>query len=254
MSRYGCSESTASGASVPGQAATSSSHGATSNVLERRRLLPCLLEDLEHRHLASAAQRRARRDRDLGLGVDEPLSDGRRREPGEDRHLDCADVRARVRGDRRLRRHRQVDRDPIAGLDAELDQALGQPRDRVRELGVGQRPAGSVLAPEDRQPGGRSATGARSSRRCSASRRRTRSPTRGRARGRRPAARARRTRARGPRRPPPRTTPARRSSARRAPGRSRTRAGASAGRRSRARASARPGARPPLPRSQPYRC
>ncbi len=120
------------------------------HVLERRRLLPCLLEDLEHRHLASAAQRCARRDRDFGLGVDEPLGDGRRREPGEDRHLDRADVRAGVRGDRRLRRHRQIDRDPVAGLDAELDQALRQPRDRFRELGVGQRPAGSVLAAEDR--------------------------------------------------------------------------------------------------------
>ncbi len=60
--------------------------------------------------------------------------DGRRGEPGEDRDLDRADVRAGVRGDRDLRRHRQEDRDAVALLDAELDERLGEARHLARQL------------------------------------------------------------------------------------------------------------------------
>ncbi len=43
----------------------------------------------------------------------------RRGEAREDRHLDGSEVRAGVRGDRRLGRHRQEERDAVTGLDTE---------------------------------------------------------------------------------------------------------------------------------------
>ena len=47
-------------------------------------------------------------------GVGEPRRDRRPRKAREDRYLDRADVRARMRGDRRLRRHRQEGSDRVA--------------------------------------------------------------------------------------------------------------------------------------------
>ena len=82
-----------------------------------------------------APRRLVLRDHDLRLARLEPLRDGRRGEAGEDRHLDRADVRDRVRGDRDVRRHRQEDPDAVARLDAELDEPLGEARDVARELG-----------------------------------------------------------------------------------------------------------------------
>ena len=119
------------------------------HVLERGRLPACLLEDLQHRHAPAASQRRPGGDRRLRPGVDQALRDRRRREAREDRHLDRSDVRAGVRGDRRLGRHRQVGRDAVPRPDTELDQPLREPRDRVRELGEGQLAPRPVLAAED---------------------------------------------------------------------------------------------------------
>ena len=62
----------------------------------------------------AAAERPVGADHDLRLRVLEPRRDRRRREAGEDRHLDGADVRARVRGDGDRRAHRHVDRDAVA--------------------------------------------------------------------------------------------------------------------------------------------
>ena len=89
----------------------------------------------------------------------EPLGDGRRREAGEDRHLDRADVRDRVRGDGDLGRHRQEDRDAVARADAERDELLGEPRHVARELGERERAARAVLAEADRRDGVRAADG-----------------------------------------------------------------------------------------------
>jgi hypothetical protein len=123
--------------------------GRDDDMLERRRLAPGLLEDLEHRHLATAPQRRPRGDRDLGFGCLQSLRDGRRGEAGEDRHLNCADVRAGVRGDRDLGSHRQKERDTISLRDAELDERLRQARHLVRQCAERQRAPGAVFAETD---------------------------------------------------------------------------------------------------------
>ena len=114
-------------------------------------MLHRLLEDREHRHRLAATRRLVLRDHDLRLARLEPLRDGRRGEAGEDRHLDRADVRDRVRRDRDLGRHRQEDPDAVARLDAELDQLLREPRHVARQLGERQRAARAVLAEADRR-------------------------------------------------------------------------------------------------------
>ena len=171
-----------------------------------------------------------RRDRDLRLGVLQPLGDRRRGEAGEDRHLHRADVGACVRGDRDLGRHRQVDRDAVAGLDAEPDERLGELRDLARELGERERAPRAVLAQADR----RDVVGVRSGRPAvdavpgdvELPADEPGRPLGAVARGRRPATTARRTRCPCPRPRPARTTRARRPSARRAPGSRRSRASA----------------------------
>ena len=147
MSRYGVSESTSSGGSVAraGVELERREH----DLCRRARRADRLLEDREHRHAAAAARRLALRDHDLRLARLEPLGDGRRGEAGEDRHLDRADVRARVRGDGDLGRHRQEDRDAVARADAERDERLGEPRHVARELGERERAARAVLAEPD---------------------------------------------------------------------------------------------------------
>ena len=179
-----------------------------------------LLEDLEHRHRAAAARRLALRDHDLRLARLEPLRHGRRREAGEDRHLDRAQVCARVRGDRDLGRHRQEDRDAVAGPDAERRELLGEPR--RRRARAPRRSARGARRPRRARPRRRRRACARPSgaRSCSAiesGRRRTTSPTRARATGRRPASHGARSRGRGRRRRAARTTRARRTSGARAP-------------------------------------
>ena len=156
--------------------------------------------------------------------------------PGEDRHLNRAEVRAGVRGDRRLRRHRHVDRDAVAGGDAERLQRLGDAHDLARELGERPLAPGAVLAPEDgggrvRRPL-RPRVHARASP-CSAARPRTRSSTRSRASRRARGPTGGRARARGRRRPRARTARARRP----------RRGGALRSRRSRARGRAGPRSR-----------
>ena len=132
----------------PGSA--SSSNGASTTCAFEPASAHRLLEDREHRHGLAAPRRLGLRDHDLRLARLEPLRDGGRGEAGEDRHLDRADVRDRVRGDRDLGRHRQEDRDAVARLDAERDELLGEPRHVARELGERQLAARAVLAEPDR--------------------------------------------------------------------------------------------------------
>ena len=113
--RYGASESTCSGSSVPGCFVTSSGQPLVAAPHEHRRAAVVrLLERREHVDALAAAVGPVGADHGLRLGVLEPRRDRRRREAGEDRHLHRADVRARVRRDRDRRAHRQEDRDAVA--------------------------------------------------------------------------------------------------------------------------------------------
>ena len=105
------------------------------------------LQDREHGHL-SAARQAPRRDRDLGFGTRSRAA-GRRREAREDRHLDRAEMRARVRGDRDLLRHGQKERDAVTNADAELRESLCEARDLIRHLGERQCASPVVLAERD---------------------------------------------------------------------------------------------------------
>ena len=116
------------------------------HVLHRGRLLQRRVDELLHRHLAASPQRAVRGHDDLRLGVPQPRSHSRSREPGEDRHLHRAEVRAGVRRDRDFRRHRQEQRDPVARLDPQGSERLGEPCHRTRELGVRQSRPRPVLA------------------------------------------------------------------------------------------------------------
>jgi len=116
------------------------------DVLDRRRLAQCLLEDLEHWHRLAAAGRLALRDHDLRLARLEPLRDRRRGEAGEHRHLDRTDVRDRVRGNGHLGRHRQEDRHTVAGLHPARDKQLGEAGDVPRQLGEAHLTPRPVLA------------------------------------------------------------------------------------------------------------
>ena len=126
--------------------------GATpfDDVLDRRRRATRLLDRFPHLRLLPAAIRPVGRDDHPRAGVLESLRDRGSAEAGEDRHLDRAEMRARVRDDGDLRAHRQVDRDPVAGLDAERGEALGEPRDLERQLPKRPFAALTVLAGEDR--------------------------------------------------------------------------------------------------------
>ena len=120
------------------------------DVLDGWSLADGLFHGLSHREARAAPQRVVGGDDDLRLRVAQALDDGRRREAGEERHLHGADVRAGVRGDRNLRAHGQVDGHAVARLDAEADEALGEPCHVARELREGQLAPRAVLTGEDR--------------------------------------------------------------------------------------------------------
>ena len=148
MSRYGVSESTCAAGSFARERVEFERR--EHDVLDGRGFAQRLLEDREHRHRLAAARRLALRDHHLRLARPQSLRDCRRGEAGEDRHLDRADVRDGVRGDGHLGRHRQEDRDTVAGADAERDETLGEPGHVARELGECQLAPRAVLAEPDR--------------------------------------------------------------------------------------------------------
>jgi hypothetical protein len=104
---------------------------------------------LAHRDPLAAPQRPVGADDDLRVGVLEPLRDRRPRKAGEDRHLNGSRVRARKRRNRNRRAHRHEERDAVAGLDAELDERLGELSNGARRLGPGQRAPSPVLEQPD---------------------------------------------------------------------------------------------------------
>ena len=66
--------------------------------------------------------------------------------PGEDRHVERAELRDRVGGDHRLGDHRHEHRDRVALADAERAQARRDRVDLALQLGVGERAHLAVLA------------------------------------------------------------------------------------------------------------
>ena len=95
-------------------------------------------------------------DDELRAGIDDALVDALGREAAEHDRMDRADARARLHRDDGLDRHRQIDEDAVAGLDAEALQAVRELADAVIELLVGDLGDVAVVALEDhRQPVGR---------------------------------------------------------------------------------------------------
>ena len=78
-------------------------------------------------------------DQHLGLGVVDAVGERLRREPAEHDAVRGADARAGEHRHGRLGDHRQVDVDPVAGLDAEPLQHVGEALDLGEQVGVGDR-------------------------------------------------------------------------------------------------------------------
>ena len=92
------------------------------------------------------------RDDDLRPAILDPPRQAVGREAAEHHRMDRADARAGQHRVRRLGNHRQVDRDAIAFLDAELLQRVGHAADFGMQLAIGDLLAlGRVVAlPDDR--------------------------------------------------------------------------------------------------------
>ena len=74
-----------------------------------------------------------------GIAVEDPVGQRGRREAAEHDGVRCAEARAGEHRDDGLGDHRQVDRDPITGLDPEFDQRVGRFAHLVGEFGIGER-------------------------------------------------------------------------------------------------------------------
>ena len=85
-------------------------------------------------------------DQDLRPAVVDPAGQGFGREDPEDDRVGRPDPRAGQHRDRQLRDHRHVDRDAVAGPDAQLLQRVGRLADLAEEVAEGQRPGVARLA------------------------------------------------------------------------------------------------------------
>jgi hypothetical protein len=89
-------------------------------------------------------------DEQAGAGVAQAIGQGLGREAAEHHGVRGADAGTRQHGDGRLRHHRQVDGDEVAGLDAERGQRVGRLAHLAVQLLVGQDPGVARLAlPQD---------------------------------------------------------------------------------------------------------
>ena len=104
------------------------------------------------RHFPASTKTLVRGDDDLGSGVRDAACEGLGREAAKHDRMDRADARASQHRVSRLGNHGQVDRDPIAFLDALAFQHIGEKSDLTRKLGIGDMLGlrGIVAFPEDR--------------------------------------------------------------------------------------------------------
>ena len=110
--------------------------------VDRERLVGVLLEP----DLLAAPVAAVGGDQDLGPAVVDPAGQRLGREATEDDRVRRPDPGAGEHRDRQLGDHRHVDRDPVAGLDAELLERVGRLADLALEVAEGQRPGVARLA------------------------------------------------------------------------------------------------------------
>ena len=101
----------------------------------------------------AATKTLVRGDNDVGFGVRDAAGDGLGREAAEHDGMDGANARAGEHRIGHLGNHGQVDRDPIALLDAVAFQHIGEKSDATRELSIGDVGGlrGIVAFPDDRR-------------------------------------------------------------------------------------------------------
>ena len=109
------------------------------HVLDARAGLQRLVRIGLQRHLAPAAAALIGGDQHRALAVLDAVGQAVRREAAEHDGMHRAEPGAGEHRHRRLDHHRQIDRDPVAALDAEPLQRVRQPADLVVQLAVGDR-------------------------------------------------------------------------------------------------------------------
>ena len=95
--------------------------------------------DLQGRRLATAIAGIGGDDQP-GLGVLAAIHDGVGGETAKDHAVGYPDTGAGQHGHRQLGDHRHVDGDPVAALQAQASQDVGEPADLVQQIGVGDLP------------------------------------------------------------------------------------------------------------------
>ena len=121
------------------------------HLLDRRALREGLVGVGLLRDRLAAAHRLVLGDDERGLAVLDAVAQRLRGEAAEDDAVDRADAGAGEHRDRQLGDHRQVDRDPVALLDAVLAQHVGEAADLRVQLLVGVGLVAAVVAlPDDR--------------------------------------------------------------------------------------------------------
>ena len=128
----------------PGRASPEPPHDE--GVLDRRGQLERLVDGRLEADGLAAPPAAVGGDDQLRLGVVDAVRQRLGAEAAEDDRVRRPEPRAGEHRDRQLGDHRHVDRDPVAGPDAELLERVGGLLDLAQEVGVGQRPGVARLA------------------------------------------------------------------------------------------------------------
>ena len=120
-------------------------------MLDRGRLLERFVCHLLQRHHLSPAPPAICGDEHRRLGVVDPVPQRLRAEAAKDHGVHGADARARQHGDGEFWNQRQIDRNPVAALDAERLHHVGELADLAIQVEVGQRaPIPRLTFPDER--------------------------------------------------------------------------------------------------------